>query len=75
MNTIKFDNGDKVHSKMDNQHGSGRIKARFIQNTELELEGKTITHKATAERPAYLVEFENEKYAIRYEDQLEAERD
>ena len=64
MNIMNYDKNDKVTVQTKTGEMNGAIKDRFIQNTKLEMDGKTLNAKATSESPAYLVQFENGKSAL-----------
>ena len=46
---MNFEKNDKVTVRTQGNEMEGSIRDRFIQNTELELEGKTLNSKATSE--------------------------
>ena len=59
---VKF--GDAKHPK------SGEIQARFIHNTEMEIDGRVIKHKGTAENPAYLIKIKENDHVMKSESDL-----
>ena len=70
MENIKFRKGQLVKFSENKTEKSGEIQARFIQNTELEIDGRTIKHKATAENPAYLIKIADNDHTIKTESEL-----
>ncbi|NEN24995.1 HVA1 family protein [Cryomorpha ignava] len=72
MDNIKFKKGQLVKFHENQSEKSGEVQARFIQNTELEIDGKTITHKATSENPAYLIKMSESSHTILPESELKA---
>lgn len=71
---MNFEKNDKVTVRTQGNEMEGSIRDRFIQNTELEMEGKTLNAKATSENPVYLVEFENGKRELVSENALSMEK-
>lgn len=70
MNNIKFEKGQLVKFEENKNEKSGEVQARFIQNTELEIDGRTIKHKATSENPAYLIKISENVHTIKPESEL-----
>ena len=70
MDNIKFRKGQLVKFGENQNEKSGEVQARFIQNTEMEIDGRTITHKATAENPAYLIKISENDHTIKPESEL-----
>ncbi len=70
MDNVKFAKGQLVKFDSDSNESSGEIKARFIQNTEMEIDGKTIKHNASAENPAYLIKIKENQHIIKPESEL-----
>lgn len=70
MENIKFKNGQLVKFTDNKSEKSGEVRARFIQNTELEIDGRTITHDATSENPAYLIKISENDHIIKPESEL-----
>lgn len=70
MDNIKFRKGQLVKFEENNNEKSGEVQARFIQNTELEIDGRTITHKATSDNPAYLIKIDENEHVIKPESEL-----
>lgn len=67
---MNYEKNDKVSVQSKTGEMSGTVKDRFIQNTKLQFDGKTLNAKATSESPAYLVQFENGKSALVSENAL-----
>lgn len=70
MENIKFRKGQLVKFTDNKSEKSGEVQARFIQNTEMEIDGRTIKHKATAENPAYLIKIADNDHTIKSEGEL-----
>lgn len=70
MENIKFRKGQLVKFTDNKSEKSGEVQARFIQNTEMEIDGRTIKHKATAENPAYLIKIADNDHTIKAESEL-----
>ena len=70
MDNVKFAKGQLVKFNTDSSAKTGEVQARFIQNTELEIDGKTLTHKASAENPAYLIKINEDNHVIKPESEL-----
>jgi len=66
----KFERGQLVKFGDNKNPESGEVQARFIQNTEVEIDGRTITHKATAKNPAYLIKIKENDHVMKSESDL-----
>lgn len=70
MDNIKFKKGQLVKFGDNRNEKSGEVQARFIQNTELEIDGRTIKQNATSECPAYLIKVSEGNHTIIPENEL-----
>lgn len=68
----KFKKGQLVKFGNTENLKSGEVQARFIQNTEMEIDGRVIKHKATAENPAYLIKIKENDHVMKSESDLQS---
>ena len=66
----KFEKGQLVKFEEAKNTKSGEVRARFIQNTEMEIDGRVITHQATSENPAYLIKIKDNDHVMKSESDL-----
>jgi len=60
-----FEKGQLVKFEDANHTKTGEVQAKFIQNTEMEIDGRVLKQKATAENPAYLIKIEENDHVIK----------
>lgn len=66
----KFEKGQLVKFGDSDVTKSGEVQARFIQNTEVEIDGRVIKHKGTSENPAYLIKIKDNDHVMKSESDL-----
>jgi len=71
MKTNKWNEGDKVQIGKGGNAQDGEILTRFIQQTTIEVDGKTLEADATAEKPAFLVKLADDKHVIKFAEEFE----
>ncbi len=70
MENDKLNKGQKVRLGKADNAAVGEIQSRFIQDTTIEIEGKTYETEATAERPAYLIKVDDQKHVLKRADEI-----
>ncbi len=70
MENDNLNQGQMVTLGKEGNVKMGEIQSKFIQNTTIEIEGKTYETEATAERPAYLIKTDDQKHVIKHADEI-----
>lgn len=66
----KFERGQLVKFGDAKNPKSGEVQARFIHNTEMEIDGRVIKHVATSKNPAYLIKIKDNDHVMKSESDL-----